>query len=329
VIIFQDGSANHPLVKVFAHAMPGDSIRAGALPVQAFPRLGDITFAPPTFAGAARYQIEVSCQVAVVPGVLTLHVVDCPTAHDATAAAWAVDNAGNPISGPSTLAHLDLASLVGTTVTMPAYTGTPATITGVFSNTPADSIGVGWGASYFMASDVAITAFAASSPPSAQMQLVAVGDHTRTSFSFQPHVSDPIRCDQIVAGRLAQVDVDAASGLSSLYNVHFDVGRATIKWTESTPRTSPTIVDAIVVVTTNGQPKVEIHVHAPYNAAGLPLPQLPPALTANVNDQVSVQATFQTVVGASYDTLIQTIDSYPGFMPVNDPSFVGTVWSEQ
>jgi hypothetical protein len=260
-------------------------------------------------------------------GSLDVRVTSCPLSADATAIAWAVDQRGTPVSGPSTLHHLDLSTLVNTTVAMPAFTGAPASITGVIT-LPTNSQNVEWAETYYQADDAAILSYAASSPPATPMTLVAVGNHTRSTVMFQPPNSNPLRYDQADASLVTDFAFDAGGAIRSLEVVQLDLLTQTISWTEGNNAAAPTIVNAIVVILANGQTRSELHIHAPYTGASLALPPLPAEIAPHGGDTGQVQTTFELVDGTDYATLVQQIDSYVGATPIGDPAFVGKVWSE-
>lgn len=331
VVVIQTGGGSVPRVRIFEQTMPGDAIIAGYRVKQAFQTLGDIDFTLPVVSDTTQVTLTVSCGFPqqLTQNTFVVHAVKCPNVADATAVATTSDQVGNPLSGASTVRHLDLTALVGGTVTLPAYDAAPVTITSNFQNVPANAIMTEWETAYFFAGDPKVDSYANASPASAQKQLAAVGDRTLSTYLFQVPGYNGVNYSRVEIGQTTTFAVDASQTIRPILMPHYDKPGNAAAWTESTVGRQATIVTAIVLVSNNAGGKVQIELHAPHGATNsLAIPTLPAALQIGLGDNVSVQIIGQIFEGASYDTLIQTIDSNPGFTPIFwDPSFVGAVWS--
>jgi hypothetical protein len=324
VVVYQTGEGGYPLVKSFADAQPGDSINAGGWPQQTFPALGDIQFSVPPVVGASSYSATISCAAGSNPATLRAHVLNCPNAHDAIAFAWALDDQGRVTGAWSMLQHIDLAAVVGTTVTLPSLAGVLVPVTAEISNLPPGSTNLEWEESYFLASDRTVSSYASSLPPS--LQLLELGDRSQSTFHFTPPGFDAIRYDRVDASRIADFQLDATSAVRAVTNVHFDVPTRSIHWTESTSGTPAALLNVTMSVSSAGHTKVEIQLHAPHGAS-IPLPTLPQELTPVLGDSVILSSQFQSIQGMSYDASMQVVDTHPGFTPIFwDPTFVGAIW---
>jgi hypothetical protein len=302
-----------PLIKAFLGAVPGDAILAGKWAQQAFDDLGDITFELPTHSGAALYGVTVSCgpSSTTLGGAMhVLHVTGCADVGNATATAWGVDANGALVTGASLLTGLDLATLVGTTVTMPAYDAAPATITAELANLPTSG---SWDAEYFAGADLmpfAVDATSTVAPGgTTQLAMLGVGDRTISAV-----FAGPVHCEDAIAARATDVQLDFADAIRSITSPTFDPATQTLGWTEGVGA-PPTIVHAILIGSVG-----RVDVHAPYTGASIALPDL------GITSVQHLEVKGQIAGDESYDEILQTCDTHPGFDPVGDPSFVGRLW---
>lgn len=318
-----------PVASVFVGVGPGAEVVVGRRPPASYPVLGTITFALPVRAGAAAYDVAVSCGTKQA-NPRAFRVTACPEAGAATAVAWALDASGAVISGASVRAGLDLAALAGTTLTMPAYGAQPAAVTSAITGVPAGAVDARWTMSYLAGSDL-VAGYAWSSPPAPQMAIVAAGERTVATLQYQPDGFGPLRFDRVSAGQQPSFAVDASEAIRAIADVAYDPATAQLSWREATIGRPATAVGAVIDVGDGAAARLRIELHAPHDPSlVVQLPALPGDLAPTAADRIVVEPSFHLVEGASYAQLLPTLDTYLDPRPSQwGAAFTGSVWLAQ
>jgi hypothetical protein len=326
VLLFQKGELNYPLVKVFVGANPGDEIAIGRYSREAFIDIGDVTFDLPAATDATNYKLSLSCgrRIGGFDRQLMMRVTDCAAHQTATAVGWAEAPGGVVIGGASVMTGLNLATLVGTTVTMPAY-GATTSVSGSMVNVPATATDVSWNAFFYKNNDRMLVTWGGSTQASATVPVFDVGDRAVSALAFKLPGFERSYYYENHPSQVSSVTLDGAGMIRPFANLAYDKATNSVTWNEATVGQAPTIVSFHMMTHINGTTKMYLHLHAPYDPARkITLPQLPAELAIGANETVTLLGKFQAMAGKSYSDMLEIVDT--SALVEHDPTFTGQLW---
>jgi hypothetical protein len=286
-LVARQYSATQWSLTTFVGLVGGDSIVAGiSTPTPNPASLGSITFSLPAQASAQSYEMLVSCASTVTNAQPSISVPVTGCANDTAANAVGVALGSNNVPLAYTfLSGQNLSTLVGTTVTMPAFQSV-ATVSGTFTNLPSTTSSVLFKTSYHTATDPVVYGFASvtGAPSGGSLDLssaiVPFGGQTHFSIVLTETGYATIGYIEDDTTQEASLALDASGMITPSTGGTYGSANDEVTWTEAATGVVTNFVDASIAWMHDGI-VVGYEFASPRGAtAEVPVPPLPSALSA-------------------------------------------------